>query len=549
MLIIKGVYLYYLSLKKLFLSSLKEFIFQTKIYNKLLDSNIPSRFFFYPNPFLLSPLFDHKNFLYKITKNDTSAFWEDVADKKEKKNLHTFLWLSLIDRKSSSEIIQKIILEWITIYGNYKKDSWSNNVINSRVISWISNSDIILNKSTPEFQKLFLKYLVKQVNFIKKNFKNISEDQKKIKISATLILSGLVFKEYYNNYNLGLKELKKIILNFFDKDGFPKSKNAENLILCLQYFILTKEWIKNAQEPIPDYLEDIIEKNITCLNSLNNPSEKLPLFNGVTDKSLKKFFEYLEKLNYKLNKNLNFVGNIQIVKNKKTSLFFETGEPPQYDYSKDYQSGPFSFEYFSEKSKIITNCGYGRKISKKMQLMSKFTSAQSTLCIDNTSVVKFKKNYFVNSINDATIKNTFKVSEITRNEDKKKIIISATHNAYLNKFGYLHKRLIEVSKKNEQIIGTDTLINKKNIQDETKFSIRFHVFPGISTIRTLSGKSILLQISKNKSWIFLSNNRNIEVEKSLFLAGNRVLKNNCIVIYGSTRNENIDIQWELKKSN
>ena len=60
-----------------------------------------------------------------------------------------------------------------------------------------------------------------------------------------------------------------------------------------------------------------------------------------------------------------------------------------------------------------------------MQLMSKFTSAQSTLCIDNTSVVKFKKNYFVNSINDATIKNTFKVSEITRNEDKKKIIISA----------------------------------------------------------------------------------------------------------------------------
>ena len=377
----------------------------------------------------------------------------------------------------------------------------------------------------------------------------LKSSQKKIKISATLILSGLVFKEYYNNYNLGLKELKKIILNFFDKDGFPKSKNAENLILFLQYFILTKEWIKNAQEPIPDYLEDIIEKNITCLNSLNNPSEKLPLFNGVTDKSLKKFFEYLEKLNYKLNKNLNFVGNIQIVKNKKTSLFFETGEPPQYDYSKDYQSGPFSFEYFSEKSKIITNCGYGRKISKKMQLMSKFTSAQSTLCIDNTSVVKFKKNYFVNSINDATIKNTFKVSEITRNEDKKKIIISATHNAYLNKFGYLHKRLIEVSKKNEQIIGTDTLINKKNIQDETKFSIRFHVFPGISTIRTLSGKSILLQISKNKSWIFLSNNRNIEVEKSLFLAGNRVLKNNCIVIYGSTRNENIDIQWELKKSN
>ena len=129
-----------------------------------------------------------------------------------------------------------------------------------------------------------------------------------------------------------------------------------------------------------------------------NSSKKVPLFNGVTEKNLDDFIEYLNKLNYRFDKNLVSVGKIQIIKNKKASLYFDSGDPPNQHLSKDYQSGPLSFEYFNEGDKIITNCGYGRKISKKTRLISKFTSAQSTLCLDNTSVVKFKRNSLINSI-------------------------------------------------------------------------------------------------------------------------------------------------------
>ena len=65
-----------------------------------------------------------------------------------------------------------------------------------------------------------------------------------------------------------MRELKKIIINFFDKDGFPKNRNPEHLILFLQYFIIIKEWIKNGQESVPDYLNEIIDRNMICLNSL-----------------------------------------------------------------------------------------------------------------------------------------------------------------------------------------------------------------------------------------------------------------------------------------
>ena len=543
----KSIYIYFLAIKKVLIRSLKELFFGSNYYNKLLDTDVPSSFLFNPNPYLLSPFLNHKDLLIKISNEDVRNFRISLFENKEKKSIHNFLWLNLIDRKNENEIIQKIIAEWIKKYCKYTKGIWDEDLTSLRVISWISNADLILNTNDKDFNKSFYENIIRQTNFVKKNINNLNDENKKISSISLLVLSGLVFKEYYIYYKIGLKELKKFIEDYFDENGFPKNRNFENLLTFVQYFILIKEWIKNAQEVVPEYLENIVEKNLVCLNSVNNPLKKLPLFNGSTDKSLSNFFLYLDKLNYSSKKNLKSVGQVQVVKNKKTALYFDSGEPPNYQLSKDYQSGPLSFEYSSDKDKIITNCGYGRRISKKFQILSKFTSGQSTLCIDDTSVVKFKQSNLINKAYGSTISNSFKIFDVERKEDKINIVISATHNAYLEKFGYLHKRKINFFKKSNSIEGSDYLI-KKNEGINVGFSIRFHLYPGINTVRTLSGKSILLQTNGNKSWVFSSDELAIDLEKSLFFGRNKALKNKCIVIYGKTMNQDVKVNWKLKKA-
>ena len=544
---LKSIYIYFLAIKKVLIRSLKELFFGSNYYNKLLDTDVPSSFLFNPNPYLLSPFLNHKDLLIKISNEDVRNFRISLFENKEKKSIHNFLWLNLIDRKNENEIVKKIIGEWIKKYSKYTKGIWDEDLTSLRVISWISNADLILNTNDKDFNKSFYKNIIRQTNFVKKNINNLNDENKKISSISLLVLSGLVFKEYYVYYKIGLKELKKFIEDYFDENGFPKNRNFENLLTFVQYFILIKEWIKNAQEVVPEYLENIVEKNLVCLNSVNNPLKKLPLFNGSTDKSLSNFFLYLDKLNYSSKKNLKSVGQVQIVKNKKTALYFDSGEPPNYQLSKDYQSGPLSFEYSSDKDKIITNCGYGRRISKKFQILSKFTSGQSTLCIDDTSVVKFKKSNLINKAYGSTISNSFKIFDVERKEDKINIVISATHNAYLEKFGYLHKRKINFFKKSNSIEGSDYLI-KKNEGINVGFSIRFHLYPGINTVRTLSGKSILLQTNGNKSWVFSSDELAIDLEKSLFFGRNKALKNKCIVIYGKTMHQDVNVNWKLKKA-
>ena len=82
------------------------------------------------------------------------------------------------------------------------------------------------------------------------------------------------------------------------------------------------------------------------------------------------------------------------------------------------------------------------------------------------------------------------------------------------------------------------------------FSIRFHLYPGITAVQTIGKNSILIQIEKNKSLIFTSNADNLILEKSIFLARNQIINNFCITVTGLLNNiENKNITWDIKRNN
>ena len=76
---------------------------------------------------------------------------------------------------------------------------------------------------------------------------------------------------------------------------------------------------------------------------------------------------------------------------------------------------------------------------------------------------------------------------------------------------------------------------------------RFHLNPKLTAVKTMSGSSALIQISKNKSLIFTTEDENIEIEKGIYLGGKKILDNTCITISGNLVNKNKSFGWEIKK--
>ena len=551
MLNLKAGYFNLLAVRIICLRFVKQLYFSTSFYNNSLKAKTPEQFYFYPNPYLLSSFINQKIFTYRLSKIDPEKFWYDYKDEKEEKDLNSFFWLNLINRKNDGETIQKIIASWVAKNNKFNNKNWQNLIISKRVLAWILNADIILNHADKPFKEKFFNSIISQVNHLKKNINYENDPSKKIEIISAIILSGLVFKEYNTNFELGLKLLKNIVEDFFNNDGSPKNRNIYDLVQCSKFLILIKECCKDAQEYIPDYLDDIVEKLVDCVFSLKTPTNKNPLFNGASEFKTDGYIEYLKGLDYHPKQEKNKIADIYVARGKKNLLFFDAGSPPKKAFSNNYQSGPLAFEYFIENKKIITNCGYGNKISSKIELISRLTSAQSTLTLNETSIVKFESNNIISKAFGSAITSSFKVYDNKYEDENNFIKISAKHNGYEKKFNYIHERLIQIDKKNNNLTGEDKLtVNGLPSNQENIYNIRFHLYPGITAVQTMGKNSILIQIEKNKSLIFKANGENLSLEKSIFLGRNQIVNNFCITISGTlAKNENKNIKWELLKNN
>ena len=541
---LRGAYFYLVAIQVTFIKFLKKIYFSSGLYNKSLISKVPAQVFFSPNPFLLSLISPFTKNSFKINEINPNEFW--FKNKKIGDN-HNFLWLNLIDRKSDGKKIQKIIYIWMTKYSKFEKKIWETSALSSRIISWILNVEIIINNATFEFKKNFFLNIILQCNHLKKNIKFENDHLKKIQALTALILSGLVFKEDKENYNTGIRELEKFVNFFYDKDGFPFTRSSDDLINLLKYLLLCHENIKNAHQYIPEFLEEIIIKNLTCLNFFKTPDHRVPLFNGATENNLNLFEKFYEefKINKKIKKKI--LGGVFFAKAKHQMLYFDVGGPPNKNFSRNYQSGPLSFEYYLDGTKVITNCGYGKNISSKAELISRLTASQSTLTINDTSVTRFERNKLINRVFGNSIKNTFKTTEIGIKNGKDLVGGSFSHNGYEKIFSCFHKREIYLDIKNNKLIGTDHIL-KKSDGIPIRYVFRFHLNPSLTAVKTMSGNSALIQISKNKSLLFTIKNENIEIEKSIYLAGKKILDNTCIKVSGNLVNKDRSFSWEIKKN-
>ena len=548
---LKSIRLYFFSILKLSFLSFRNYYLSSNFYNKRLITFIPYRIFYSPSSYLSASLTTISKDFYKITNTSPKLLWDtDFKNKQKFENLHGFLWLAKLDRKNSKIITKNIIRSWITNFFNYDSHTWQMDIVAKRIIAWSSNTDLTLEDSDKAYKEKFFLSLIKQSNFLVKNLKNLFYDSNKIICCAAIILSGMIFKENDSNYKIGIKELEKIIKNYFDKNGFPRSRNPEEVFICIKYLILVREWLKEAQKPIPDFLNEIIVKCGNCYAMLSCSNKQFPLFNGAAEINHKDYDIFLKTLKYKFNNENHDIADLIKIKKNKFEFFIDCGNPPSNNFAKNYQAGCLAFELISNKQKIICNSGYGKYLSQKLTALSCSTAAHSTLYLNNTSSCTFQKNKLINKAYGNSLLQKHKVINKNYTNEKDFYSIAAAHNGYEKKFGYIHTRSIKILKKKDKIFGQDELKKTKSYVNSLNYFVRFHIYPETKIVKTKAGNSILISLSNGEGWLLQCQTNDFEIEKNIFLGNkNKIINNESVVISGNSNKEIITIKWLIEKVN
>tara|TARA_B110000008_G_scaffold273820_1_gene308680 strand:+ start:4 stop:1635 length:1632 start_codon:yes stop_codon:yes gene_type:complete len=514
----------------------------SNIYNRKITPSIISFLDYHPSPSLLDSFIKYEKKKINIKNYVLKNIWDNKnLKKKDYKNLNSFFWLFSLDLKSSKKDTQSVILQWIEKNHRYNSKSWEFDIVAKRIIAWTSNSRLTYEDSDSDYKNNFNGIIKKQINHLINEITRSEWVDDKMIGCAAIILTGLSYQDKDNHLKTGLGLLKRIIKSSFDNDGFPKSRNIRQLCFYLKYFILIREWFKESQSEIPDFINENIyylgqAYAFTCQNN-----KKDLLFNGNHETNNVDFDLYLKKLGYSFKNQSNELGGYAILNNKKTSLIMDVGSSPDKKFSSNYQAGALSFEIISNGKKLICNSGYFQNHNHQLNELSKSSAIHSTLILDDSSSCKFNKNKNKGSKISRGLRILKKNIVFEKNYWK----INASHDGYLKQYGIICDREIEFYPEKIKFVGHDKLISKNDIKN-LKFEIRFHLEPNIKIMKTQDNKSILIDLD-GEGWKFNSNS-NMNIDNGIYFGRkDSFVDNQNIVISGMTNDKNQTIKWEITK--
>ena len=515
----------------------------SNIYNKKISLFKDGSLNYRPSPSLLDCLIKFEKKKIKIENYALNEIWNSQnLSEKDYSNLNSFFWLFSLDLKSSKKDTQDIILKWIKKNNEYNSRSWKIDIVAKRIIAWISNSKLTYENSDPDYREKFNNLIKKQVNHLINEIEADELIDDKMVGCAAIILTGLSYQDKDGYLVSGLNLLKKIIKFSFDSKGFPKSRNIQQLNFYLKYFVLIREWFKESQNEIPEYIDENIYYLGQAYAFIWQNNKKDFLFNGNNESNNIEFDHYLRRLGYNFKNQNNEMGGYVILNNKKITLIKDIGTSPDKKFSSDYQAGCLSFEILSNGKKLISNSGYFHKFNHRLNILSKSSAAHSTLILNDTSSCKFTKK------NDPLSRVQIGLKILKQNIvfEKNYWKVNAAHDGYLKEYGVIHEREIEFYPEQMKFIGHDKITSKDKLKS-IKFEIRFHLEPSIKVMKTQDNKSILVDL-EGEGWRFHSDDNNINIDKGLYFGKkNSFIENQNIFISGMTKDKNQTIKWEITK--
>ena len=521
--------------------SFKSIYQNSNFYEKKISKTFDNSFEYKPSPHLLSSIIKFQNKKYKIEDFTVESIWQNNSNSKDFEKLNNFFWFFSLDLKSSKKTTQTVIKNWISNNKKYQKKSWEFNLTAKRIISWLSNHQLTYEDSDQEYRSTFDHMIQKQTNHLLNEIKNPKEVENKMIGCAAIILTGLAYKNEKQYLENGLNLLKNIIKSSIDNQGFPKSRNIRQLIFYLKYFIIIREWFKESQNLIPEYVDETIYYLGSSYAFVWQSIKQDIFFNGNFSSENKEFDQYLKRFSYTFKSEINELAGYSILKNKKIILAADIGSSPNKMFSNDYQAGALSFEIFSNDKKLISNAGYYSDKKNKLNKLSRSTAQHNTLTIEDFSSCNFTQNK-----TDLIIDKGLKVSKKNIVFESNYWKISGAHDGYLIKFGTIYEREIEFYPEQMKFIGHDKLFRKVPSK-EIKFDIRFHLDPSAKVMKTQDNKSILIEIDE-EGWKFSCDNFDINIDNGLYFGNKNSYKENQNIFISGMNNEKEQvIKWEICK--
>ena len=193
-------------------------------------------------------------------------------------HLSGLMMFEQLERTTARVFIRDCFREWQKKYNKYNVDVWKINILCKRVCSLLENSSFFSQQLIKIFKNIF-SFTQQTSFFLIKNYKEQVENNNKIFLSKSIILSSLCFKNLRYKLSFGMEMLFDTIDKDLLDDSMHASRSPNQHFEFLKSLIDIKNFLGFCDLEIPKYLNVIISKMGTVLKFFKINSSELAIFN------------------------------------------------------------------------------------------------------------------------------------------------------------------------------------------------------------------------------------------------------------------------------
>ena len=418
---------------------------------------------------------------------------------------------------------RSLVDDWIELQGGFHPLGWEPEIVARRIVSWITQSPLILQDADHAFYRKFLRSLVRQVRYLRRTAHETRDGYPRLLASVALSFAGLCIADQSRLLRAAARRLAEELDRQVLPDGGHISRNPGVLIEILLDLLPLRQAFEACNVPPPPPLQNAIDRVMPMLRFFRHGDGAFAHFNGMgaTPADLLATVLAYDDARGAPVANAAYSG-YQRLEAAKSLIIADTGRPPPFTVSYDAHAGCLSFEFSVGRNRVIVNCGMPVNNRDAWRQAARATAAHSTVTFNDTSSCRFMVGEaFTRFLGTPIISGPNEV-KVVRTERDGAHMCRASHDGYAERFEVMHQRSWRLANDGSRLDGEDVFFgaNGEEIPQGAPdlYAIRFHLHPSVKASRRADGRSVLLLLPGNESWLFTTSALQVDLEESVYLS-------------------------------
>ncbi len=496
-----------------------------------------------------------------ITTSGRSPFAFTPPSRAWGEALYGFGWLRHL-RAAGTALAQanarSLVDEFVSSKPGDKTIACETQIVARRLMSFISQSPLILEGADHAFYQRFLRLLGQHVRELERHVRSGARLQQQLMAAIALCYAGLCCEGLERSLRRASRLLARELERQILADGGHASRNPRIMVELLFDLLPLRQMFASREVDTPEALLNAIDRMLPMVRMFRHGDGTLSHFNGMgvtAADHLATLLTYDDMRSQPI-QHAPHTG-YERMEAGRTLLVVDVGAPPPTALSTEAGAGCLSFEFSSGTQRIVVNCGTPRIAGEAIIQASRSTPAHSTASINDVSscqIVGDRGNWLnrriarwlMRRIGPVVLSGPERVTS-ERSEREHAQILTASHDGYRPRFGLTHERRLQLAPKGNLLEGEDVFWGEGSAAATAEAVIRFHLAPGIRASRAQGGRVIMLVLPNQEAWQFTAIPTEASLEDSVFLAAPDGMRRTEQIVLTIRPGETPSVRWRFER--